>query len=543
MKTDIKKIRKNIYQYMKTKAHALEGNLSEELISYQRSQNRYSNRDFLISSFQALVKSLKKSKVIYLGDFHSFDQSSRNFQRIMRPLTSSKNPLTLGVEFVHFENQVHIDNYLENNITEIEFLENIHYYESWRFPWNQYKVFFDLARKNGYKILALNSNGTLSKRDKRAAEILNEYIKNNPKDKLLVLFGEYHITPSKLPRQVLKKIGPKFTQTIVHQNLDKVYWKLEETEMGRKKTQVIEFDENEFSIQSSAPWVKYESMIYWYENLLEDPEFDIHQYMMESGLKSFTENANDTFLFLTEKMTTALNFKIPKSSLEDFNLHDHQKMSFILKKAESIKSSSVSKYFKGLVVKGRSFKVPNTNDYYCSNYSINRLSYLGGVHIWHLKRSLDKLQTVKILSSSSQEKKFTFLVYQFCFAYFCSKVINPYRKCDLYADIFEKSKMKENSDSIYLKKCLELIEHDQRDIDINYTLKGMPLDKTYKMAKIIGYMFGDLIFDFHFEKNSKKYQDILNILCSRDITQENFIELSKSVLPKRKYKTYKKRFF
>ena len=38
MKTDIKKIRRNIYNYMKSKAHALEGNLSEELISYQRSQ-------------------------------------------------------------------------------------------------------------------------------------------------------------------------------------------------------------------------------------------------------------------------------------------------------------------------------------------------------------------------------------------------------------------------------------------------------------------------------------------------------------------------
>ncbi|ATH08739.1 hypothetical protein BIY24_12510 [Halobacteriovorax marinus] len=543
MKTNIQKVRKNIYNYMKNKAHALEGNLSPELISYQRSQNRYSNRDFLISSFQNLVKSLKKSKVIYLGDFHSFDQSSRNFQRIMRPLSKSKLPLTLGVEFVHIEHQKHIDNYLANNITEIEFLENINYYESWRFPWAQYKVFFELARESGHRILALNSIGSLSARDKRAAKILVQYMKDHPKDKLLVLFGEYHITPSKLPKQVLTRSKEKFTQTIVHQNLDKVYWKLEDTQMGRKKTQVIEFDENEFSIQSSAPWVKYESMIYWYENLLEDPDFDIHQYMMESGLKSFTENANDTFLFLTEKMLGALNFKIPSSYIEDFNLHDHQKMSFILKKAEAIKSKSVSKYFKNLVIKGRSFKVPNTNDYYCSNYSINRLSYLGGVHIWHLKRKLDKLQTVATLSSNSQEKRFTFLVYQFCYAYFCSKIINPYRKCDLYADIFEKSRMKENRDTHYYKLCLELIEYDHIEIDINKTLKGLSLDKVYKIAKIIGYMFGDLFFDFHFEKNSKKYLSINEILCEKEIEEENYIDLCKALLPKRKYKAYKKRFF
>ncbi|WP_372654976.1 ChaN family lipoprotein [Halobacteriovorax sp.] len=543
MKTDITKIRKNIYSYMKNKAHALEGNLSDELISYQRSQNRYANRDFLISSFQNLVKSLKRAKVIYLGDFHSFDQSSRNFERIMRPIAQSNKSITLGVEFVHIEYQVHIDNYLNNLITEIEFLENIDYYESWRFPWNQYKVFFELARSNGHKIIALNSHGSLSQRDKRAAEILVEYIENNPKDKLLVLFGEYHITPSKLPKQVRDRSKSKFIQSIVHQNLDKVYWKLEDTQMGRKKTQVIEFDENEFSIQSSAPWVKYESMIYWYENLLEDPDFDIHEYMMESGLKSFTENANDTFLFLTEKMLKALNIKINKSRIEDFNLHDHQKMSFILKKAESIKSKSVSKYFKGLVVKGRSFKVPHTNDYYCSNYSINRLAYLGGVHIWHLQRGLSKHQTIEILSSSSQEERFTFLMYQFCYAYFCSKVINPFRKCDLYADIFEKSKMKQSSDTTYYQKCLELIEYDQRAIDINKTMKGMPLDKVYKMAKIIGYMLGDLLFDNHFEKRSKKYQTITNTLCFEEFSQENYIELCKALLPKRRYKTFRKRFF
>ncbi len=543
MKTDITKIRKNIYSYMKNKAHALEGNLSDELISYQRSQNRYANRDFLISSFQALVKSLKRSKVIYLGDFHSFDQSSRNFQRIMRPISQSKRPITLGVEFVHIEHQEHIDNYLNNLITEIEFLENIDYYESWRFPWNQYKVFFDLASANGHKIIALNSHGSLSERDKRAAEILAKYIEENPRDKLLVLFGEYHITPSKLPKQVRNKSKSDFVHTIVHQNLDKVYWKLEDTQMGRKKTQVIAFDENEFSIQSSAPWVKYESMIYWYENLLEDPEFDIHEYMMESGLKSFTENANDTFLFLTEKMLKALSLKVSKSLVEDFNLHDHQKMSYILKKSESIKSKPVSKYFKGLVIKGRSFKVPNTNDYYCSNYSINRLAYLGGVHIWHLQRKLSKHQTVDILSSTSQEKRFTFLMYQFCYAYFCSKVINPFRKCDLYADIFERSKMKENIDTAYYQKCLELIEYDQRSIDINKTMKGMPLDKIYKMAKIIGYMFGDLLFDYHFEKRSKKYQSITDILCFKEMSQENYIELCKALLPKRKYKTFRKRFF
>lgn len=543
MKTDITKIRKNIFNYMKKKALALEGELSKELISYQRSQRRHANRDFLISSNQKLIKSIKKSQIIYLGDFHSFDQSSRNLQRLIRTITQTNGSIVLGVEFVHIEHQKQIDLYLRGHLTEIEFLENINYYESWRFPWSQYKVFFEMAKAGGHQILALNSNGSLSVRDKKASEIIVEYLSIFPKSKILVLFGEYHILPTKLPREVERRASSKFKQTIIHQNLDAVYWKLEDTQMGRKKTQIIEFEENEFSIQSSAPWVKYESMIYWYENLLEDPEFDIHEYIMESGLKSFNENAADTFIFLAEKMAKGLSFKFDKRELEDFNLYDHQKMSFILKKVEKINKTSVAKYFKELVIKGRSFKVPNSNDYYCSNYSINRLSYLGGIHIWQLKRKLERNEAVNILSHPSQEARFTFFVFQFCFAYFCSKAINPYRKCDLYADIFEKSRMKSNIDRNYHSKCIELIEHDSREINISDTLKGQSLSKVYKMAKIIGYMFGDILFDQHFEKKSKNLSEILNVLCLKEMNQENYLYLCKTLLPKRKYKSFRKRFF
>ena len=543
MKTDITKIRKSIFNYMKKKALSLEGTPSNEFLSYQRIQKRHSNRDFLISNFQTLIKSVKKSRIIYLGDFHSLDQSSRNLHRIIRALTDSKDQLVLGVEFVHIKHQHHIDKFLLGHLSEIEFLENVNYYESWRFPWNQYKVFFELAKKNGHKILALNSQGGLNERDKQAAEIITNYLSAHPYSKLLIMFGEYHIVPTKLPKAVSVRSSHQHKYTIIHQNLDEVYWKLEQTNMGRKKTQVIEFDEDEFSIQSSAPWVKYESMIYWYENLLEDPEFDIHDYMMTSGLKGFNENASDTFLFLVDKMVTGLNIKIQTSSLEDFNLYDHHKMSFILKRVEKIGKPTVSKYFKDLVIKGKSFKVPNSNDFYCSNYSMNRLSYLGGIHLWHNIRELGKNETVKTLSSPSQEKRFTFLVYQFCFAYFCSKIINPYRKCDLYADLFEKSKTKSIKDKDIFKSCIELLEHDTRNIKISKTLKGQGLSKIYKISKRIGYMLGDLLFDQHFEKGSKGLLGILEILNESEMNEENYLKLLKVLLPKRKYKTFRKRFF
>ena len=82
------------------------------------------------------------------------------------------------MEIVHQKNQEEITRYLNGTITELEFLEGINYHESWRFPWNHYKTFFDLAKKKNFEIIALNSEGTLKERDEIALRGQN-YILNN----------------------------------------------------------------------------------------------------------------------------------------------------------------------------------------------------------------------------------------------------------------------------------------------------------------------------------------------------------------------------
>ena len=58
------------------------------------------------------------------------------------------------------------------------------------------------------------------------------------------------------------------------------------------KQGIVSFSQNEFCIVSAPPWVKYESMVYWYENLCDDPDFDIHEYIIENGKKIFCLYSN-----------------------------------------------------------------------------------------------------------------------------------------------------------------------------------------------------------------------------------------------------------
>ena len=128
---------KKIFKSLKSKAYDTESNLSEYLKEYKKDQNSYAKRSFTTSSKKQLFHAIDNSNIIYLGDFHTFDQSSKNLERILRFLTKSKNyKLVLGMELIHHKYQVAVDSFIDHQLTEMEFLDSIQYSESGKFPWN-----------------------------------------------------------------------------------------------------------------------------------------------------------------------------------------------------------------------------------------------------------------------------------------------------------------------------------------------------------------------------------------------------------------------
>ncbi len=248
MKKEIIELRKRIFDNLKEKALSFESSVSAELINYRKDQEFFSKREFSKATIEELKKRVKETDAIYLGDFHTFDQNIRNVLRIIKVILNSKNKCIVALEMVDAQFQFYIDTYMDGHLTDLEFLESIDYHESWRFPWTHYKLIFDLAKENDIKIIGLNTKGNLIERDLFAANLISHTLKTQQNTQVLVLYGELHLTPNKIPKLV-KDQNPQIESVIIHQNLDEVYWKLEQTNMGRKKTQVIEFDEDEFSIQ------------------------------------------------------------------------------------------------------------------------------------------------------------------------------------------------------------------------------------------------------------------------------------------------------
>jgi|GEM_PF-1016688 len=527
-----------IYRHMKTKASSFEGRFSKQHIEYIRYQYKESKRKFKLSNEEKLFISIAKSQVVYLGDFHTFDQSTKNLERILRVLTEGKAQITLGMEMVHARYQIEIDRYMNHLISEQEFLSGIDYHESWRFPWGHYKTIFDFARKSKIRVVGLNSDGELTKRDEFAAKRIVEILSQNPNSTVIALFGELHITQKKLPAQVTQNSPFPINQTIIHQNLDEVYWRLlKQNKLKEQGSTLIEFGGHEFCLISSPPWIKYESMVYWFDNLSDDPDFDLRDSQNQSGLKTFTSNIHDNFLFLCQNLAKVI---LPDTkfdqSLDDFNLYDYTNLDYVLDLTKSIQSSSERNFVKWKISTGAVLKIPQMNSYYLSHYSINRLAMAAGMHLFH--HQIQQMDNSKGKAKGNKINQLKNVLVVEAFSHLCSKIVNPNRKTDLYLDVLDKYKNSKGKN----KKEQNKNEEDKRNysnvikLSKNATLlkKNTGLQKflrdknpkqIFNIGKLLGRMMGEFLFEYQIKKHNVPANDLGNILIRSMFIEKEWAKL------------------
>ncbi len=438
-KLRINEFHRRYFKMLKQKALEYEKLLGTTIKNYKRAQERFAKRPFQLSSPEELFTAIKSAQIIYLGDFHTFDQSIKNLKRILKLLYSNaNNDLYLGLELISSDKQEVLDNYLKQNITEEQFLKQIEYSHSWNFPWSHYKIIFDFAIENHIPIVALNSSGTLAQRDNHAAQKIHCHFKQLPNSKLLVLFGELHIIPSKLPHKV-KKRCPNIKELIIHQNLDEVFWQLKRQ---GENSEVIKFSPTEFSLQTSPPWLKYESMIFWYEHLSEDSASEAQNFMIETGKLLFNDDIYDNFIFLVKKIQDSLNIKPELTNLDDYTLYDFDNLADALQQIEEKTPSSLQIVLQKILQAGEFVSIPNSKSYYCASYTITRIAYLAGIHLYKCYAP-----TKNIITTKRVNKVFVFVLFfkEAFFGYLGSKIVNPSHKCNMYLDFQKLITQKANS--------------------------------------------------------------------------------------------------
>jgi hypothetical protein len=279
-------------------------------------------------------------------------------------------------------------------------------------------------------------------------------------------------------------------------------------------------------------------MINWWENIINDPEYDLHEYILERGVESLSSEAGEKLLFFAKTINNTLELGIPGEELANFNILSLKNLKNLLGKIKKFKNSEFENFLKELITNGIFFKLPFSFDYYCPNYSSNKIAGVSGVH----------LRSILIKNYFPENSKMdTFLHFfgNFLASYISVKVFNPYKKCDLYFEIEEKCNSKillfvEKNVFIFSKQVLDKLSINCLEKTI---FESKDLFELYFSSRIIGYFFAE-VFHQQMETFSEKEKQFITSLSFKKPLQFDYLQgLYKILFNGKDLKKFKKRYF
>jgi hypothetical protein len=231
---------------------------------YFRDLGRCSRRTATPVSGNDFLRACGRSTVVYLGDFHADPACQEFASDLLGSLAVRGSGLGLGVEFVHTLQQRALDLRQAGRLDDESFLRRIRYAEEWGFAWSGYRALLDRARALGVPVFALDRSprggaAQLAARDDHAARQIVRILTEGGASRLLVFFGESHVTPLRLPRRVEKAwsrtgiAGPVIT---VLQDPEGAYWKA--LEAGSPPPRFGDLGEGCLAVFHTAPLERYE---------------------------------------------------------------------------------------------------------------------------------------------------------------------------------------------------------------------------------------------------------------------------------------------
>ena len=104
--------------------------------------------------FGQMLKDIKSSDVIVIGEVHGFPQHHAMELDVIRGLHESDTPFVIAMEMFRSENQHDLDSWTSGSLPLERFVRA--YYRNWTMQWSLYEDIFYYAREHGIPLVGLN---------------------------------------------------------------------------------------------------------------------------------------------------------------------------------------------------------------------------------------------------------------------------------------------------------------------------------------------------------------------------------------------------
>jgi hypothetical protein len=229
---------------------------------YLREFNQaFRSYDSLLDSGQ-LRSALHSADVVLVGDYHALPAAQRHAASLIeqRALAGDR-PVVLGVETIYARDQHILDEWWRREIEENELRQRIRFDLDWGYDWAPFYNLLVTARDHAEALYGLDCMPRedlrkIGARDRHAAAKIAETRLRHPDAAIFVLFGESHLAPGHLPRE-LHQFMPGARILTVLQNIDALYWRA--AGEPAHNVEAVRVNEEVLCVFNATPLEKYES--------------------------------------------------------------------------------------------------------------------------------------------------------------------------------------------------------------------------------------------------------------------------------------------
>lgn len=503
-------LRKDLYRQVQTHVHALLGEESQGLANYRRTYEKEFLVNWTAANKTDLNFKLRRSQFIFIGDFHALPQSQKAQLRILRMLDSQRE-IILAVEFFEAKKQKFLDQYMNGELTEKEFLKSIEWKKNWSFPFDHYRILIKWALKHKVKIVGINlkhkdkTSQSLMKRDLFSAKEIYKIHQKHPAAQIVTIFGDLHLARPHLLKPLKERLKNKFDErsVVIYQNSEKIFFQLldkgVETEID-----LVQLSENRFCLLNVPPWVKWQNYLLFLEN-----NFD------KSLRGDWESDFTDHVAKLVEILSRDLALEV---RCDSFSVYSAKDSNFWVK-IESIPLSE-QKIYEYYIEKNISFYIPELQIGYLARPTVNQAASLAMEILISQVQKIEKFPT-------DMPTFFIQKIWLEGLKYFGTKMINPKRKSDTLSDL----KAQSSSSDMLLKEALQIaVQQKMNEYLILTQQKNSKSDWKRKRkisflqaAEFLGGILGEKIFT-GFRKGHFSLSG-LKTLISRSIWEEQFTSI------------------
>ncbi|MBZ5597777.1 MAG: ChaN family lipoprotein [Acidobacteriia bacterium] len=244
--------------------------VQREIRAQDSSNQRKYLREFsqAFRSYESVIDSqefkaqVSAADVVLIGDYHALSASQRFAASLLEGRAQpGDRPVVLGLETIFARDQHILDEWWRREIDEEELRQRIRFDFDWGYDWTPFYELLVTAREHAEGIYGLDCMPRedlrkIGARDRHAAHKIGEIRQRHPNAVIMVLFGESHLAPGHLPRELRQQLKDERVLTVL-QNVDALYWRA----AGEQSNQVeaVRVRDDVVCVFNSTPLEKYEN--------------------------------------------------------------------------------------------------------------------------------------------------------------------------------------------------------------------------------------------------------------------------------------------